>query len=58
MTRNDKKAFIRKTQNSIIDTYKSVFEVKRSPKVIAVNGEANLKTIEKDLQRKVVDTIV
>lgn len=25
MTRNDKKAFIRKTQNSIIETYKTVF---------------------------------
>ncbi len=57
MTRNDKKAFIRKTQSSIIETYKTVFEVKRS-RVIPVNGENSLKLIEKELQRKIVDTII
>ena len=57
MTRNDKKDFVRKTQWSIIDTYKSVFEVKTS-RVISINGEGNMKMIEKDLQRKVVDTII
>ena len=57
MTRNDKKAFVRKTQWSIIDTYKSVFEAKAS-RVICINGEGNMKLIEKDLQRKVVDTIL
>ncbi len=57
MTRNDKKAFVRKTQWSIIDTYKNVFEVKTS-KVIYINGETSLKDITKDLQRKVVDTII
>lgn len=57
MTRNDKKAFVRKTQWGIIDTYRSVFEAKAS-RVICINGEGNMKLIEKDLQRKVVDTIL
>ncbi len=57
MTRNDKKAFVRKTQWSIIDTYKSVFEMKTS-KVIAINGEIGIKLIGKELQKKVVDTII
>lgn len=57
MTRDDKKAFVRKMQWSIIDTYKNVFEVKTS-KVIYINGELSLKDITKDLQRKVVDTIL
>jgi len=57
MTRNDKKAFVRKTQNSIIETYKTVFQVKTS-KVICINGEASIKDIAKELQKKVVDTVI
>lgn len=57
MTRDDKKAFVRKTQATIIDTYKTVFGVKTS-KVIYIDGEHTLKNIEKELQRKVVDTII
>jgi hypothetical protein len=57
MTRDDKKAFVRKTQATIIDTYKTVFGVKTS-KVIYIDGENTLKNIEKELQRKVVDTII
>lgn len=57
MTRNDKKAFIRKTQNSIIETYKTVFTAKRS-RIIPVNGENSMKLIERELQRKIVDTII
>ncbi len=57
LTRNDKKAFVRKTQGSIIDTYKSVFQVKTS-RVIPINGEAWIKNIEKDLQKRVIDMII
>ena len=57
MTRDDKKAFVRKTQWSIIDTYKTVFEAKSS-KVICLNGENTIKDITRELQRKVVDTVI
>ncbi len=57
MTRNDKKTFVRNTQANIIETYKTVFEAKRS-RVICINGEASLEAVEKELQKKVVDIII
>lgn len=57
MTRNDKKAFIRKTQESIINTYLSTFDAE-SAKHITISGETSISELEKQLQRQVVDTIV
>lgn len=57
MTRNDKKIFIRKTQESIISTYLSTFDADTS-KHITISGEVSMPELEKQLQKQVVDTIV
>ncbi len=57
MTRNDKKAFIRKTQESIISTYITTF-AHESTKHITISGESSISELEKQLQKQVVDTIV
>ena len=57
MTRNDKKAFIRKTQGSIIDTYAKVFSNEKG-KVIALEGESPLREVSASMKRHLVDSIL
>lgn len=57
MTRNDKKAFIRKTQASIIETYAKVFKVEKG-KHISLNGEQSIKEVTAAMKRHLVDAIL
>lgn len=56
MTKNDKRAFIRKTQGSIIDTYKKVSN-QDNGKVIRVNGWLSKKEVTNTLKKEVVDSL-
>jgi ABC-type transporter MlaC component len=56
MTRNDKRQFIKKTQNDIIETYKKVFKEEKG-KGVQLTGEGTLKEVEYTLKRKVIDSI-
>ena len=56
MTRNDKRLFIKKTQNDIIETYKKVFK-EETGKWVQLTGEGTLKEVEFALKRKVIDSI-
>jgi thymidylate kinase len=56
MTRNDKRQFIKKTQNDIIETYKKVFK-EETGKGIQLTGEGTLKEVEYTLKRKIIDSI-
>lgn len=56
MTRNDKRQFIKKTQNDIIETYKKVFK-EEGGKWVQLNGEGTLKEVEYALKRNVIDSI-
>lgn len=56
MTRNDKKAFVHKTQAQIIDTYNVVFHDEKRP-YIEINGNLSVKDMTSTLKRQVVDTI-
>ncbi|GAB0174771.1 MAG: dTMP kinase [Candidatus Altimarinota bacterium] len=56
MTRNDKRQFIRKTQNDIIENYKKVFK-EETGKGVQLTGEGSLKEVEYALKRKVIDSI-
>ncbi len=57
MTRNDKKAFVRKTQSQIIDTYNTVFHEEKHP-YIEIDGTISIKNLTKNLREKVVDMIL
>ena len=56
MTRNDKRLFIKETQNDIIETYKKVFK-EETGKWVQLTGEGTLKEVEFALKRKVIDSI-
>lgn len=56
MTRNDKRLFIKKTQNDIIETYKKVFK-EETGKGVQLTWEGTLKEVEFALKRKVIDSI-
>lgn len=56
MTRNDKRQFIRKTQNDIIENYRKVFK-EETGKGVQLTGEWTLKEVEYALKRKVIDSI-
>ena len=47
MTRNDKKAIIRKTQNNIIETYNKIFESDTKSHPIILNGEDSVKATDR-----------
>lgn len=51
MTRNDKKAIIRKTQNNIIETYNKIFESDTKSHPIILNGEDSVKQVEEALKK-------
>lgn len=57
MTRNDKKAFIRKTQSQIIDTYTDVFRAEPTP-IVEIDGLQDKETITENLQKQVMDIIM
>lgn len=57
MTRNDKKAFIHKTQWQIIDTYNRVFEDEVRP-YIELDGSLSIEKMAKNLQSKVIDMVL
>lgn len=57
MTRNDKRQFIRKTQEGIISTYAKVFAEEKW-KVIKMNGEWSLREVEQNLKKQLVDSII
>jgi hypothetical protein len=57
MTRNDKKAFVHRTQSQIIDTYNKVFEDERHP-YIELDGSLSIKETTKNLKGKVIDMIL
>ncbi|MBP6981805.1 deoxynucleoside kinase [Candidatus Gracilibacteria bacterium] len=58
MTRNDKKAIIRKTQNNIIETYNKIFESDTKSHPIILNGEDSVKQVEEALKRQLIDQII
>ena len=58
MTRNDKKAIIRKTQNNIIETYNKIFENDTTSHPIVLNGEDSVKKVEEALKRLLIDQII
>lgn len=56
MTRNDKRQFIKKTQNDIIETYKRVFK-EESGKGVQLSWEWSIKEVEYALKRNVIDSL-
>ncbi len=57
MTRSDKKAFIRKTQSQIIDSYNTVFQSEKS-KAIEIDGMQESSDIAKNLKKQVLEIII
>lgn len=57
MTRDDRKSSIQKTQSQIITTYNKVFDDEPRP-YIKLDGTLSLKEATRDLQWKVIDTIL
>lgn len=58
MTRNDKKAIIRKTQSSIIETYNKVFSKDTGMTYITLNGENSITEVETALRKQLIDQIL
>jgi hypothetical protein len=57
MTRQDKKAFIRKTQSQIIDSYTGVFQSEKS-KTLEIDGNQKTKDIAMILKNQVLEMII
>lgn len=57
MTRNDKKAFIRDTQNNIIETYKRVFQ-DETGQYIELDGMLGKQKLASILKKHVVDMLI
>ena len=57
MTRQDKKAFIRKTQSQIIDSYTGVFHSEKS-KSLEIDGNQKTKDIALILKNQVLEMII
>ncbi len=57
MTRQDKKAFIRKTQSQIIDSYTGVFQNEKN-KALEIDGNQKTKDIALILKNQVLEMII
>ncbi len=58
MTRHDKKMFIKKTQEKIIETYNEVFSTSKNKHHIELNGNSKKKELKKELKQTIVDKIM